>query len=434
MFAYHKVTLPNGLRIISIPKNDSPSTTVMVIVGVGSRDEKGEQSGIAHFIEHNVFKGTSKRTKPNQVVYDIESVGGETNAGTSNEYTYFWAKSASAFASKILDVILDISLHMTFPQKDLEIERGNVIEEINMYEDNPMQKVMTEYIELVWGDHPLGRKISGTKETVSSISREDMVSFVQDNYTPEKKIVIISGGGDHQGLIEQVTDAFDSVPSRGPGKLPLAYDKVQDRFLINVTEREIGQTHLCVGFRSCGRNDERRFACEVANAILGEGMSSRLFFRIREELGLAYYVGSGLWEHDETGMWIVRAGVDTNRIDEALQSIAHEFTRLRTEKVTDTELRRAKEYIKGKTLLSTETSDDLGEWYGFQELLEKTVITPEEYNSKIEEVSVDNVLDIAREFIHYEKMSVGIIGPYKEGEKDRFEKVLSDQFSSDDLL
>ncbi len=415
---YQKTTLPNGLRILSIPKQESPSTTVMVLVGVGSRFETEDQSGIAHFIEHNVFKGTTTRTKPNQVSFDIESIGGDSNAGTGNEFTYYWAKSAAPLAPKILDVMLDISLNMTFPQKDLEIERGNVIEEINMYEDNPMRKVMVDYIDLVWNGHPLGRKISGTKETVSAFTRDDMVNFVHQNYTMDKTVVVISGGGDHKALVDQVVNAYQDVSSQ-KGPTAMLYQDVQDKGLVNVVHKELEQSHLCMGFRTFGRHDERSYVLDVANAILGEGMSSRLFFKVREELGLAYYIGSSIWDFDETGLWFVRAGVDNKRVDEALSAITAEFIKLARNKVTNDEINRAKEFIKGKTLLSVETSDDLGQWYGFQELLEKEVLSPAQYNQKIDQVTAEQVVEVVSTLAVPSKVSLSIIGPFEEKEAGR---------------
>ncbi|PJA39542.1 hypothetical protein CO179_04995, partial [candidate division WWE3 bacterium CG_4_9_14_3_um_filter_39_7] len=232
MSAFNKTTLSNGLRIISIPKPESPSTTVMVIVGVGSRFETDKESGISHFIEHNVFKGTTKRSKRNEIINDIESVGGITNAATGHEYTFYWAKSAPQFAQNVLDVILDISQHMTFPKDDLEIERGNVIEEINMYEDNPMQKIMSDYVEFVWDGHAIGRRIIGTKENIASFTREQMIDYVKTNYTPDRTIVVVSGGGDLSVLEKHITDTYgQSTTSNTNGPKPLESTPVGPRVL-----------------------------------------------------------------------------------------------------------------------------------------------------------------------------------------------------------
>ena len=424
---YHKTTLDNGLRIVTVPRTDAPSAAAMVLVGVGSRHETDAEAGIAHFIEHNVFKGTEVRSQQGQISEEIESAGGVMNAATSNDFTYYWAKAAASQLDKMLDVVMDVSVNMTFPERDLEIERGNVIEEINMYQDNPMSRIQHKFSEFVWNGHAVGRSTLGSKETVGAMKREQLLSFVQTNYTPERMIVVVAGKLDQERVESQVKAFYDA---QGPGPAIRQGRALDDQFVefqtaarVMIDTDETQQTHFCIGFKTFGRDDHRRFTLDLINTILGQGMSSRLFKKIREELGLAYYVGSANWETDETGLWYARAGVDNQRAEQAVGAILTEFNKLAQDQVEAGELRKGKEYLKGKTLLSVETSDDLAEWYGFQELLEKEVLTSQEYNDRIEAVTADEIRRVAGELLREDRVNLALVGPFQG--KDEFEKLLS---------
>lgn len=419
---FNKTTLKNGLRILTVPKPDSPSATAMVLVGVGSRHEPEKLAGVSHFIEHNVFKGTKNRPRRNQIAEEIEGLGGVTNASTGFDCTYYWAKAAAAQTQKILDIVMDISRNMIFPEKDLEIERGNVIEEINMYRDNPPARLLTDFLEFVWGRQPVGRRIIGTKKTIRSLTQKQMLDFVRRSYTPTRMVVVAAGNIDAQKINRQVAgycvsrDAVNQVSTD-----TVEFKEFQKKPRVHLDVDETKQTHLCLGFKSFDRHDQRRYALDLLNAILGEGMSSRLFRRIREELGLAYYVGSSNWELSDTGLWYARAGVDTQRVEEAIKAILAEFVRLAKEKIGDRELKKAKEYVKGKTLLSVETSDDLGEWYGFRELFGEEMISPSEYNQRIGAVSAAEIKSVAEDLLREDRLNLGIVGPFRD--KERFEKI-----------
>jgi len=420
---FSKKTLDNGLRIITVPKPDSPSATAMVLVGVGSRHEDPKLAGISHFIEHNVFKGTKKRPRRNQIPEEIEGLGGVTNASTSFDYTYYWAKAAASQVSKILDIVMDISLNMIFPEKDLEIERGNVIEEINMYQDNPPARLLQDFLEFVWGGQPVGRRIIGTKETVSSITREQMLEFVRQNYLPSQMVVVAAGDVDAEAISSQVEAFYQEISDEGKkkaGAKPFVEFQKEPRVYLDTDKTE--QTHICLGVKSFDRYDQRRYALDLLNTILGQGMSSRLFKKIREELGLAYYVSSSNWEFLDTGLWFARAGVDTKRAEKAIKTILAEFVRLAEEQVGDQELRKAKEYVKGRTLLSVETSDALGGWFGFRELFEEEVISPEEYNRRIEAITADEIRSVAADLFRNDRLNLGVVGPFRD--KRKFEKIL----------
>ena len=420
---FKKTTLENGLRIITVPDSSSPSATVMVLVGVGSRHEEPSLAGISHFIEHNVFKGTKNRRRRNQIAEEIDGLGGVSNPGTSFEFTHYWVKAASSQIEKILDIVMDISLNMTFPKKDLEIERGNVIEEINMYQDNPLYRLLDDFLEFVWGGQPVGRRINGTKKTVKRMTQRQMLDFVAHNYTPERMVAVVAGNIDAEKVNSQISSyyaGFKSEPLNKSGPEP--FREFQKKPRIHLDTDETQQTHLCLGVKTFDRHDERRFALDLLNTILGEGMSSRLFRKIREEMGLAYYVGSANYEMADTGLWFARAGVDNKRAEQAIRAVLKEFQKLAERKVGAGELKKAKEYVKGKTLLGVETSDALGGWFGFRELFEEEMISPEDYNQSIEAVTAAEIKAVAKDLLRSDRLNLGVVGPFKD--KGKFEKIL----------
>lgn len=418
---YKKTALKNGLRIITVPDPSSPSATVMVLVGVGSRHEESHLAGISHFIEHNVFKGTKNRPRRNQITEEIEGLGGVTNAYTGFEYTNYWAKAAASQIEKILDVVMDISFNMVFPKRDLEIERGNVIEEINMYQDNPPERLLRDFLEFSWGGQPVGRRVIGTKKTVSSITRQQMRQFVRRNYSPERMVVVAAGDVNAKEINKQISVYYDQADQGSAATTPI-FGEFQRKPRIHLDTDKTKQTHLCLGFKSFDRYDKCRYALDLLNAILGEGMSSRLFRKIRDELGLAYYVSSSNWEFLDTGLWFARVGVDSSRVEKAIEAILTEFIKLAERKVSVKELRKAKEYIKGRTLLSVETSDALGGWFGFRELFGEEMITPSEYNQRIEAVTAAGVKSVAQDLLRNDRLNLGIVGPFED--KEKFKKIL----------
>lgn len=420
---FNKTTLRNGLRILTVPKPDSPSAAAMVLIGVGARHEPDELVGISHFIEHNVFKATKNRPRRNQIAEEIEGLGGVTNAATGHDFTYYWAKAAAPQIQKILDVVLDISRNMTFPKKDLEIERGNVIEEINMYQDNPPGRLLQDFVEFVWGGHPTGRRILGTKRTVSSISRQEMLDFVKKNYTPGRMVVVVAGNVKVAAINSQVSNFTNFNTSEARNVVATEpFREFQKKPRVHLDTDQTQQTHLCLGFKSFSRHDDRRYALDLLNAILGQGLSSRLFKKIRDEMGLAYYVGSETWEFVDTGLWFARAGVDTSRAEAAIEAILTEFKKLASRSVGDSELRKAKEFVKGRILLGVETSDALGGWYGFREFFEEKMLSPQEYNQRIEILAANELRDTAADVLRNDRLNLGIVGPFED--KGKFERRL----------
>lgn len=414
MTEYKLTTLSDGIRVMTIPKLESPSAVAMVLVGVGSRYEEERLQGISHFIEHNVFKGTTKRPKRGQIAETVEGLGGETNAATGFEYTYYYAKSAPVYFDTMLDVVMDISVNMTFPSEDVEIERGNVLEEIRLTKDTPTRRLLKEYCEFIWGKQAVGRDIAGTEVTVGSITKTDMHKFVGETYTKDNILIVVAGHIDPDIVTSQIEN-FYSSSAMNPKKMITApgFNEFQKSPGVMLVPHKSEQTHLCLGVKTFGKSDKRRFALDLLNVVLGEGMSSRLHKKVRDDLGLAYYVGSGNWELIDTGVWFIRAGVDTKRVEQAIKVLLGELRRLMSDLISKEEFDRAKAYVKGGTLLGVETSDDLASWYGFQALTENEILSPVEYCKQIDALTRENLRDVASEILRNDRINIGILGPFE---------------------
>ena len=417
---YKTHVLLNGLRVLLIPK-DSPSATAMVMVKAGSRYETDKEAGLAHFVEHNVFKGTVKRPDTEKLNSEIESLGGIHNAGTSQELTFYWTKVPNQHLIHAMDVVLDISLNATFPQKDLEIERGNVIEEIHMYEDDPQSKVIRDFLWFLFDKKPIGREIGGFVETVAAFQKKDLDSFVSRFYQPQNMMVVVCGQFDEEDVQQKIEEYFGKLPQKQAPSFS-RFETQQKEARSFLEYRDIQQTHLVLGVTAFDRHDKRRFALEVASTILGEGLGSRLFQRVRNQLGLAYHIESDYEAFDETGLWAISAGVKSSQTKEAILAVLSELRKLIDQKVEKDELLRAKELIKGKNLFGIETSEGMASFIGFQSLLSKEVLTIAEINQRIDSVTACDIQKVSQELLQTNKLNLALIGPQRE--KKGFEEIL----------
>lgn len=421
---FNKITLKNGLRIILAPKNDSLATTVLVLVEAGSKYETKEINGISHFLEHMCFKGTKKQPKSIDISSELDAIGASYNAFTSHEYTGYFAKAQPKHFDKILDVISDIYLNPVFEQKEINKERGVIIEEINMYEDLPQKRVHELFTALLYGDQPAGWDIAGKKEVIQKLNCEDFIKYHNEHYLPQSTLAIISGKFD-ENAVEKTEKIFSSINLGG--KTPkIKTEEFQSKPEIFVKHKKSDQTHLVLGVRTFDVFDKRKYALQVLSNILGGGMSSRLFQKIREELGAAYYVHSEADFFTDHGFLAVSAGVDNKRVDIVISAILEEFKKMAQEPVSQKELERAKEYLIGHLFLSLETSDEIAGFYGGQEILTGKIITPQELAEKIQAVKVGEIQEIAKEIFKNEKLNLVLIGPFsaEDGDKVRFEKNL----------
>jgi predicted Zn-dependent peptidase len=409
---FKKFTLPNGLRVLLVPQKGAKAVTLLVLVEAGSKYETKEQNGISHFLEHMVFKGSKKRPTPLAIATELDRIGGESNAFTSHEYTGYWIKADASQFDTVLDLISDIYLNPLFNENEIEKEKNVVIEEMNMYFDLPQRHVWDLWLELLYGDQPAGWPVIGNKETIRRLKRDDILKYVNEHYRAPHTLVTISGDFD-EGVVEKIDKYFIDI-SGGYGKPKPAVNEFQERPAVKLYTKKTDQTHLVLGVRAFSIFDERRFPLTLLNTVLGSGMSSRLFQRLREELGMAYYVGSHVDLFTDHGYFAAYAGVDTNRIQTAINVILEEFKRLRKVPIPEEELRKSKDHLRGTLILNLETTDELASFYGPQEILKKEIHTPEELLAKIERLTPEDLQQVAQEIFVEKNLNLAVIGPINE--------------------
>lgn len=406
----------NGLRVITVPKKDSPTTTVLVLVEAGSSFETKNLNGLSHFLEHMAFKGTEKRPKSIDVASELDGLGAAYNAFTSVDYTGYYAKAANEHFDEILDVVSDIYLHSIFDQKEIDKERGVIIEEINMYEDLPMRNVGDVFTALLYGDQPAGWNVAGEKETVRKMSRDDFLKYHRDRYLSESTIVVVAGDINEDDAVKKIERSFAGI-AKGKGVPRERTKEEQSKPQLIVKNKKLDQTHLIIGVRTFDAFSERRFALQVLSDILGGSMSSRLFQKVREELGAAYYVHSGADLYFDHGFLGISAGIDNNRILQVTEAVLGTVKGLSASPVSAKELELSKEHIIGNMMMDLETSDQLAGFYGGAEIVTGRLLTADEIVEKIRAVSSGDIHDLAQEVFRNEKLNMAVITPFEDQEK-----------------
>lgn len=409
---YRKIILPNGLRLIHIP-TQSLATTVLILVAAGSEYEENKKiSGLSHFLEHLCFKGTKKRPKSRQIAEELDSLGAEYNAFTGNETTGYFAKAANKHFCRILDIVSDLYLNPLIDPVETEREKGVILEEINMYEDLPNRKVHDNFRALLYGDQPAGWPISGFKQTIQKMSRHDILNYRQQHYLAQKTAVVVAGGT-KEDVVGLVKNYFKEMPSGSVVKKPKVIEK-QTEPQAHVQTKEVDQSHLVLGARAFNIFDPRRHSLVVLNNILGVGMSSRLFYRIREKMGAAYYVYSFYDLASDYGYLAAAAGVDKNRLKEATTAILDEFIDLVRRPVETKELNKAKDHVIGNLILNLETSDEVASFYGSEEIITGQLMTPDEVIKNIQAVKSEDVWETAKYIFQEKKLNLALVGPSGE--------------------
>jgi len=421
---YQLFTLKSGLRVLVFPMPRLESVTVMVGVGAGSRYETRRINGLAHFLEHMAFKGTQKRPTTKHIASELEAVGGVFNAFTDKEFTGYWVKLPVRHLPLACDILSDMLTNSLLKQEEIDRERGVIIEEINMREDVPMTKVAVEFERLLYGDNPMGWDIAGEKETVAKINRADFLAYMSRLYFAKNMVVAVAGGikkGEKLNeLIKLVSNYFGSlhkVSKNITKTISVRPSEGQTKPRLKLIFKKTEQAHFCLGVPGYSLKDKRRWAAGVLTAILGGGMSSRLFLEIRERRGLAYYVGSEAEFYTDSGYVASRAGVKIEKINEAIKVILGEMEKLAAKKISQKELAKAKEMLRGHLILSLEDSQNVAQRGATQLILEGKVRTPAQALAEIGKVSAEDVQSIARNLFRREKINLTIVGPYKKGEE-----------------
>lgn len=408
---YTKKKLKNGVTMITVPVEGTEAFTVLALFPVGSRYETIKQSGMSHFIEHMMFKGTTRRPNTIDISKALDRVGAEYNAYTSRDYTGYYIKIDSSKMEMALDLLSDMLWESKLDEKELEREKGVIVEEINMYRDNPTMYVEQLFEELMYENHPLGRDIAGTEEIVRSFSQKDMAKYYKEFYQPKNLVLVLAGKIDKK---INAAKYFGKVNAKvTPRKYLSAKNKHKHPTDIKIRFKETDQVHVALGFPAYSHDDERTFATTILNIILGGTMSSRLFTEVRERRGLAYMIRSGLNHYQDVGNLVIQAGLDKKRLTEAWEVIMAEIEKIKKVGVTEDELSMAKENIAGRIVLSLEESSAQAEWYGKQALLMKKVMTPAERLKRYNAVTLADIKKVANNIFNMKDLKVAIIGPYK---------------------
>jgi len=420
---YKKIELDNGLKIACLPMPKMKSISLGIWINAGGRYEEEKLSGISHFLEHLVFRGTEKRSA-RQIKEAIEGVGGTLNAFTAEEFTCYFVKIPYQYLELSLDVLSDLVLSARLEKEDMEKERMVILEEIKMYKDLPMHYVQELLGGLLWPGHPLGKFLCGTFESISQMKREDIISYRDRFYQPQHMNVIACGAIKTDDFIKIAKRYFSSLKKGEKitfSKVEIKQDKVQTNFL----EKDTEQTHISLGVHGLPRAHRDRFALTLLHIILGANMSSRLFEEVREKRGLAYEIGTQIKRFQDTGAFVVNAGVEHKKASEAIKVIIQELIKIKNEPVDKSEFKRAKEYFIGQFLLALEETMEHMLWLGENVTALNKVYTPEEILKELDKTKIEDIQRVANDLFKNEHLNLALIGPISDKDRREIEKNLS---------
>jgi len=411
MNKYKVSRLSNQMPLITVPVKGAPTATALVIVKTGSKYEKRSDSGLSHFLEHMFFKGTARRPTTLALSSELDALGGEYNAFTSKEYTGYWIKVAAPKLRQALDIVSDMLLNSKFEEKEIAREKGVIIEEVNMYEDNPMLHVEDVFESCLYGDTPAGWDTIGTKANIRRFRREDFLNYMQRQYGSRSISVVLAGG--FKEADKRAAAKLFAAFRRNPWRDKLPVREKQSRPQLKIVPKKIDQANLSLGVRSYAVGHPEEFRVKLLSVILGGSMSSRLFISLRERHGLAYSVHTSAETYSDSGYLTTQAGVPADKAKAAVKIILEEYKRIASEPVGAQELRRAKDLMSGKALLHLEATDDLANWYARQAVLRKKIMTPREFLKKVRAVTAAELLATAKKIFVNRNLNLAVIGRAK---------------------
>lgn len=421
MFNHKLYNLNSGLRLVVIPMESTKTATVLVMVGTGSKYETKDINGVSHFLEHMMFKGTEKRPGKLDIATELDGIGAEYNAFTSKEYTGYYAKASIKKIDTIMDVIFDIFLNSKLDGEEIDIERGVIIEELNMYRDMPQRYVGDLFEQLLYGDQPAGWDIGGDKETILKLKREEFINYFNTHYIAPKTVVAIAGNVNSEEIRNKTETYFKNIRNGEKFDKPAVIEE-QDEPKILLHNKKTDQTHFILGVRAYHKFNEKKYPLDILSVILGGGMSSRLFSEVRDKRGLAYYIGAGGESYTDSGFFMVKAGVNNQKTAEALKVIMEELRKVKREGITSEELKRAKDQIEGSMALGLEHSDAVADTYAESLIFHNEILTPEGELDKIKKVTLEQVLKVASEIFDDKKLNLSLIGPFED--ENEFKQIL----------
>jgi predicted Zn-dependent peptidase len=420
MATFEHATLSNGIRVLTAPMAHAQSVSCFFMFAAGSRYETERNNGIAHFAEHMFFKGTERRPTARDIAGEIDGIGGEFNAFTGKEYTGYYVKCAAATRDVALDVLVDMLRHSRFDAEEIEREKGVIAEEMNMYFDTPRDYIGSVYEALLYGDQPLGWDIIGRQATVKAATRATFTSYLEEWYAPERMVIGL-GGRIGDGLIEKLEELLGDVEPRATGA-PVPVRIPENGSAVKLHTKASDQAHVVLGARGYRIGTPDRYVAQLMTTVLGGGMSSRLFTEVRERRGLAYYVFASNNGYTDAGTTFARAGVDINRIDDAVTTIVAELRRMAEEPVPPDELEKARAFAKGRFVLGLESPHGTIMFGLRREVLEGAVTEPDDVLAGLEAVTVEDVQRVAQDILGG-RIYLAAIGPFDDAE--RFEKLIA---------
>lgn len=408
---YNQTVLDNGLKIVIVPMPDNPTVTVLVMVEAGTRYETRETNGLSHFLEHMCFKGTHKKTG-REIAYEFEALGAQTNAFTSYDYTGYYAKGRADLFPKLVESVADVYLNSVFPEAEIEKERGVICGEIDMYEDTPQMKVRELLTESMYADQPAGYSILGPKENSKRFTRDDFLTYRNNHYVAAKTTIVVAGNVTLSDGEKIVMHAFADLAAKKAIPKKKISKKSGPRLFIK--KKITDQTHIALGIRSVPMDHPDSAALEVLIGVLGQGMSSRLFMRLREEMGAGYYVRAGISATDDSGEIDILTGTEPRRVSEVLLAIQEEINLLKTVPVSQDELEKTKEYLIGGMYMGLESSDAVAFHVAQFAIFHKPIKTPQFIEQEIRMISPQDVIRVAKKYLKTSHVHVALIGPDSE--------------------
>lgn len=406
---YSQFKLENGTKNIVAPMKNTETASIFALVNTGSKYEKESEHGISHFLEHLFFKGTEERPTPNQIAKELDQIGGEYNAFTGKERTGFYVKVASKHFELASEILSDILINSVFSKKEIAKEKKIITQEINLYKDTPTEFIKEVFEKILYGDQPAGRKVIGTRETIKSFDRKQIRNYFKNHYLSENTVISSAGDLSLDKVKENIETEFKNYRS---GTKPQAPETIEDqeRPQIKIHTKDTDQVHLALGVRTESIQSPNLPTLKVISSLLGKGMSSRLFHKVRQELEAAYYIKTEHQAYQDRGYLVTQAGVAKEKLPEVITEICNEYKKLKQEKVSTDELNKAKEYIKGKTLINLENSDDRAEFYGKQLLLKGKLENVKKKFEKIDAVDSKQIQKTSEKIFQENKLNLALIG------------------------
>jgi predicted Zn-dependent peptidase len=413
--SYRRSMLDNGLKLIIAPIAGTKTVTALVMFGTGSKYESLSVSGLSHFLEHMFFKGTKKRPNSQKLSSDLDALGCEYNAFTAKEYTGYWIKVDSSKIAIGLDILSDMLLNSEFSSTEINKERGVIIEEINMYHENPMMYIEDVFEACLYGDTPAGREIAGTKANIQAFKRQNFTSYFTSQYGANSAVLCLAGNVDEK--TERMAAKYFGKMTKSPFKDKIRTPDAQIAPAVRLHYKEGNQAIISLGVRAYDTYHQDKIILKVLAVLLGGSMSSRMFTEVREKRGLAYSVHTTAESYTDSGYLTTQAGIPVGKQDQAIKVILSEYKKLKTKLVGLPELKRAKDLIKGRTIIGFEASDNVANWYAQKAVLKENLISPEEYFAKIDKVKAEDIRRIAKDIFKNEKLNLAVIGPFQQEEE-----------------